>query len=122
MSKFKMALVQQSVPDSFEEAIEKSVALLREAAGQGAKVVLFPEIQLSPFFPQYRGQEASRYLVDLAHPVLKRFRAVCREFGIVAVPNFYWRENGRAFDASPVIGCDGTVLGISKMVHVAQVP
>jgi N-carbamoylputrescine amidase len=44
----------------------------------------------------------------------------CRKNEIAAVPNIYLEENGRRYDASPMIDSDGSILGISKMVHVVQ--
>ena len=38
---------------SAEENLEKSLSAIREAAMNGADMIVFPEIQLSPFFPQY---------------------------------------------------------------------
>lgn len=38
----------------------------------------------------------------------------------MAVPNIYLSEDGRNYDASILIDTDGTVIGIQKMVHVAQ--
>lgn len=38
----------------------------------------------------------------------------------MAVPNLYLSENGRNYDASLLIDKNGMILGIQKMVHVAQ--
>ena len=36
------------------------------------------------------------------------------------MPNIYLNENGKTYDASILIGKDGSVGGIQKMVHIAQ--
>ena len=38
----------------------------------------------------------------------------------MAVPNIYLTENGESYDASILIDQEGTILGIQKMVHIAQ--
>ncbi len=38
----------------------------------------------------------------------------------MAVPNLYLVEHGRPYDASILIDRDGEILGVQKMVHVAQ--
>ena len=40
----------------------------------------------------------------------------------MAAPNVYLKEGGRCFDATILIGRDGEIIGIQKMVHVAQAP
>lgn len=122
MEKQKIALAQMANAGSVEANLQKSLALLREAAENGAALVLFPEVQLTEFFPQHPGRDVRRYEIPLDSDIVRAFREACRENHIMAVPNIYLRENGKAYDASLLIGADGAVLGVQKMVHVAQAP
>jgi predicted amidohydrolase len=108
--------------ESLEANLDKSLARMREAASNGAELVCFPEIQFSPFFPQFPGGDASRYAMGIGHPAMRAMQRACIELGLVAIPNLYLEEDGRRYDASPVIERDGTILGISKMVHIVQMP
>lgn len=56
----------------------------------------------------------------------KRFRALLRN-GFAKQPsswrvvlNLYARKGDTVFDASPVIDVDGTLLGVTKMMHITQ--
>jgi beta-ureidopropionase len=118
----RIALVQMSMEESPEANLDVAVALMREAAGKGAELVCFPEIQFSPFFPRFPGGDASRYAMAIDDPAIKAIRQACRELGLVAIPNLYLLEGGKRYDASPVIESDGTIMGISKMVHIVQMP
>ena len=40
----------------------------------------------------------------------------------MAISNLYLEEDGKRYDASPVIERDGTILGVSKMIHIVQAP
>ncbi len=51
----KISLVQLALSDDMEQNFTKALRLMDEAASQGARLVCFPEVQLSPFFPQYQG-------------------------------------------------------------------
>ena len=62
----------------------------------------------------------AHYAVDIHHDIVKRFQAACREHGILACPNLYLAEDGKYYDASLLIGADGALLGLQKMVHIAQ--
>ncbi len=71
----KIALVQMSMAENLEANVEKSLGLLEEAAANGAHVVAFPEVQFSPFFPQYENRDASSHAIEIDHPAVQR---LCR--------------------------------------------
>jgi predicted amidohydrolase len=118
----RIALIQMSMDKSPEANLPKALSSMREAALGGAKLVCFPEIQFSPFFPQFAGADASEYAMSIDHTTVRAMRRACHDLGLVAIPNLYLEEGGKRYDASPVIGRDGTVLGVSKMVHIVQAP
>ena len=99
--------------------LQKSLAAVSEASSRGADLILFPEVQLTEFFPQYPGRDVSAYACDIDGNIIGAFRQACRNHHIMAVPNVYLKEDGRCFDASILIGRDGEIIGIQKMVHVA---
>ena len=51
---------------------------------------------------------------------MKEVGDTCRKNQIMAVPNIYLLENERPYDASILINKNGKILGIQKMVHIAQ--
>ena len=116
----KIALCQMENKGSVEENLLASIQAIKEAARQRADLILFPEVPLTEFFPQYPGQEVSRYRICPDSEIVKAFCSAARENQIMAVPNLYWCENGKAYDASLLIEKDGSILGIQKMVHIAQ--
>lgn len=116
----KIALFQALIHADIQANLNKALAAMEQSAEAGAELICFPEIQFSPFFPQYPGRDASVYLFTPAHKALLALQDACRCHGIHAVPNLYLQENGKAYDASPMIAADGGILGVSKMVHVVQ--
>lgn len=116
----RLAMAQMRMSDNVEENLEKSLRFMRSAKENGAELIFFPEIQLSPFFPQYEGRDAERYALTLDDPAVSVLRDACRELGIFASPNIYLSENGKRYDASLLIDDHGELLGVSRMVHIAQ--
>lgn len=116
----KIALAQMKIAADMEENFRKSVRLTEQAAARGADLICFPEIQLSPFFPQYPDGDASAYLLSPDSRYIREFCEVCRKNGIFASPNFYIEENGRRYDMSFLIDDGGRILGTQKMVHIAE--
>jgi N-carbamoylputrescine amidase len=55
-------------------------------------------------------------------PTTDRFARAAREFGVVVVLNLYEQEGDRAFDCSPVIDADGSLLGRTRMIHITDYP
>lgn len=118
----KLALAQYALSADIAQNLAKTLALMESASQRGAQFILFPEVCLSPFFPQYAGQDVSRYVMNIDDPSIRQFQAACRRLKLAASPNVYLQEGGQRFDASLMIGADGEIQGISKMVHIAQVP
>lgn len=116
----KIALIQMSNGGSMEFNLQKSLDYIKEAAENNADLVLFPEVQLTEFFPQYRNRDAEAYKTDINSDIIRKFRESCKENKIMAVPNVYLSENGNAYDASVLISKDGDIIGTQKMVHIAE--
>jgi len=116
----KLALYQIEIIGDLKAMLDKSIAAIHEAAANGADLILFPEIHLTPFFPQYPGLDVSDLAMTQESAAVRKIRDACREAGIMASPNIYLMENGKRYDASLLIDADGAVLGAQKMVHVAQ--
>ncbi len=102
--------------------VTSALQAMDEAAEAGAEMVCFPELQFSPFFPQFPGRDVSHYAMALNHPLIESVRAKCAEKNLIATPNFFLEKDGKTYDASLVIDGHGDILGISTMVHVAQLP
>jgi predicted amidohydrolase len=104
------------------ENLRTSLLLMEEAKAQGAELIFFPELQLSPFFPQYEKRDPTPWLLTLDAPEIAALQAQCRRLELYASPNFYLEEGGKCYDASLMIDSSGSLLGVSKMVHITQAP
>ena len=119
----RLAVLQHAMVDDIEVNLATARRLMAKAKAQGADMVVFPEVQLSPFFPKHRRGEddaAKAWLMEDDHPALRALSDCAAEHGLVTVANIYRAESGRRFDSSPVFDADGRRLGVSDMVHVAQ--
>ncbi len=122
MTRVRIALVQMAAEESLEANLRNSLGRLEEAASEGAQLVCFPELQFSPFFPQFAESDSAQYLLPIDHAAMRALRDKCRQHKVVGVLNTYLSENGSRYDASPVIDADGSLIGVSKMVHIVQAP
>ncbi|HTI00187.1 MAG TPA: nitrilase-related carbon-nitrogen hydrolase [Acidisoma sp.] len=103
--------------------LDRAERLVRQAAGQGAQVVLMGELFATPHFCQ--DQLASFF--DLArpfqsHPVLLRFADLARELGVVLPVSFFERSGPTFYNSVTVIDADGAMLGIYRESHIPDGP
>jgi predicted amidohydrolase len=118
----KIALAQLSLLENMEANLQKALNFMEAAALKGAEAICFPEVQLSPFFPQYPEMDASKFAIPIDHQFITILQEKCRSLKMVGFPNIYLQQAGNCYDASPVIDSDGSLLGVSKMVHIVQAP
>ena len=119
----RVALVQQAVTADLERNVLRGLEAARRAAGEGANVVVYPELAFTPFYPQTPPSVDVRTLAEaVPGPTTERFQQLARELGVVIVINLFERDGERTFDCSPVIDADGSLVGRTRMVHITEYP
>src|SRR5688500_2556520 len=117
----RIALIQQRADPDKASNVARGLASLEQAARDGAEVVAYAELAFERFHPQ---QPASGDPLALAEtipgPITDAFSRKARELGVVVVLNLYERDGDRAFDSSPVIDADGSLLGRTRMIHITD--
>lgn len=120
---FTIALGQIAAAETKQETIAKAVAMIEKAGERGADLIVFPEIGMTQFFPQFRADPAwfneaenipdgltSRELSDAA-----------RRAGVAVVASIYeCAIPGVYYDSAAIFGKDGSFVGIQRMMHVAE--
>lgn len=121
LNNMRIALIQQTASEDNESNIVKGLKNIDKAAEMGADLAVFAELAFTRFYPQYR---ANKNLSELAEPVpgptTKRFMNKAKEHNMVIVINLFEIEKGHTYDSSPVIDSDGSLLGTTRMVHIAD--
>ena len=117
--KVTAAAVQMNCSRSVEENIAKADKLVRKAAGEGANIILLPEL----FERQYFCQERRYDYYDFAKPLeendaVKHFRTAAKELGVVLPVSFYERDVNVLYNSAAVIDADGEVLGVYRKTHI----
>ena len=116
----RIALAQMKNEGTIQDNLDKSIEFIRQAYENHASLILFPEVQLTEFFPQYKGKDVSQYRLKFDSKEVKMLQSASERYSIISVPNIYLEEEGKPYDASLLIGKDGEIKGIQKMVHIAQ--
>ena len=100
MKNVTLAATQMACSWEIEANIERAEALIREAAGQGANIVLIQELFETPYFCI---DQDTRHL-DLAkpfegHPTLARMSRLAAELAVVLPVSFFERANTAFFNS-----------------------
>ncbi len=117
----KIALVQYQPTNDLPASVQRGLDALDEAAAAGAKLIAFPELAFTPFYPQHRATPDSINLAEtIPGPTTEAFQEAARRLGVVVVLNLFERDGDDAYDTSPVIDADGTLLGRTRMMHITD--
>jgi len=117
----RIALVQQHATRDRAANFARGLAGLEAAARGGAEAVGFAELAFEWFYPQRpAGADVQSLGEPIDGPTVSAFQSKARELGVVVVMNLYERDGDRMFDSSPVIDADGTLLGVTRMVHITE--
>ena len=119
----RIALIQQHASPDKQANIERGLDALRRASAEGARLACFAELAFERFYPQRPAEEDVAALAEtIPGPTTDAFRALARELGMVVIINLFEREGGHTYDTSPVIDADGTLLGLTRMIHITEYP
>ncbi|MFE3502158.1 carbon-nitrogen hydrolase family protein [Kitasatospora sp. NPDC059160] len=128
LPRFTAAAVQ-AAPVYLDPAatVDKAVALIREAAGRGAELVVFPEVFV-PGYPYWNWtmtpvqgspwyERLYRAAVDVPGPYVDALCSAARQAGVVLVIGV--NERGRhslgvLYNTLLIIGSDGELLGVHR--------
>jgi predicted amidohydrolase len=117
----KIALVQQHATRDKFQNITRGLAALDQAARAGAQLACYAELAFEWFHPQHPAPGDVKTLAEpVDGPLVQAFQRRARDLGIVVVLNFFERDGDRTYDSSPVIDADGTVVGVTRMVHITE--
>lgn len=119
MRKVKVAALQFSCSKNVQENINKAEKMVKEAADNGANIILLPELFERQYFCQEKRYDYYNYALPLEkNPAVNRFKEVAKELGVVIPVSFYERDIDRLFNTVAMIDADGSVLGIYRKTHI----
>lgn len=123
MRKVKVAATQMSCSPNTDENIAKADKLVREAARQGAQIILLQELFETPYFCQKEKSDYYVYATELEeNAAIQHFRQVAKELKVVLPISFYEKKNNARYNSLAVIDADGEVLGRYRKSHIPDGP
>lgn len=123
MRNVTVAATQMEVSWDLPTNMEKAEALIRQAAGQGAQIILIQELFEAPYF--CIEQEAKHF--DLATTLeenknIVRFQQLAKELKVVLPFSWFERANRAFFNSIAMVDADGEILGVYRKTHIPNGP
>lgn len=118
-----VAATQMACSWDREANIAKADKLVREAAQQGANIILIQELFETPYFCQKPNAD---YML-LATPVennsaIKHFQKLAAELQVVLPISFFELAGRARFNSIAIIDADGSLLGVYRKSHIPDGP
>lgn len=119
----KVAVVQHSNTPDLQHNTDKTIEGIREAAAEGAKLIVLQELHRSLYFCQTE----ETHLFDLAEPIpgpsTDLYGNLAKELNVVLVLSlFEKRAVGIYHNTAVVIESDGTIAGKYRKMHIPDDP
>ena len=119
MRNVKVSAVQMRLTNCLEDNLKNAESKIREAAANGANIVLLPEL----FERQYFCQERRYDYYSFAKPTLendavKMALRLAKELNVVLLISFYEASGNCTYNTLAYIDADGTLLGTYRKTHI----
>lgn len=123
MKKVKVAATQMRCTDNIAENLKTAEKLVRQAASQGAEIILLQELFETLYFCQQEKPEYYIFAKELSeNEAVKHFQKIAKELNIVLPISFYEKKNNANFNSVTIIDADGELLGVYRKSHIPDGP
>lgn len=122
-AQLQVALLQQHYGANQQHNIEVNVSAVRQAAKNGAKLIILPELHTSTYFCQDQRCENFDLATTIPGPLCDIFATVAKEEEIVLVTSLFERRTAGIYHNTAVVfDTDGSVAGIYRKMHIPDDP
>ena len=119
MREVKAAAVQMRCVSDAASNLQTAERLIRQAAAEGAQIILLPELFERPYFCQERQYGYYQYARTAEeNAAVARLSALARELRVVLPVSFYERDGNRLYNSAAILDADGSLLGVYRKTHI----
>lgn len=119
MSRLTVATTQFACSWNLDENLNQAERLVREAAAQGAQLILLQELFATPYFCIEQDHKHLALAEEYSSSsLLKRFAALAKELGVVLPLSWFEKAGNAYFNSLTVADADGRLLGVYRKTHI----
>jgi N-carbamoylputrescine amidase len=118
-----VAALQTALTDDVATNVARVTALVREAAGKGAQIILPSELFEGHYFCRTQHEaDFARARPAESHPTLRHFQQLAAELGVVIPVSFFEQAGPEHYNSIAVLDADGRNLGVYRKTHIPDGP
>jgi N-carbamoylputrescine amidase len=118
-----LAAIQMSMSDSRIDNVSKAERLVRQAASDGAKIILIPELFEGKYFcKEQDAQHQQRAQIIDENPTISHFQKIAAELNVVLPLSVYERAGNALFNTVVMVDADGSQMGMYRKSHIPDGP
>jgi N-carbamoylputrescine amidase len=114
--------IQLAACADVDKNLKKASGLIELAAGQGAKIIILPQLFNSVWFAHSIDKLNFSLAESAQGPTITLLRELAGKAGVVIVAPIFEKDSGEYFNTAFVIGPGGEMLGKYRKMHVPQIP
>ncbi len=123
MREVTVAATQMACSNETDKNVSNAEKLVRQAASEGAQIILIQEL----FESQYFCMDQKEELFELSkpfdnHPTIKKFSELAKELKVVLPVSFFEKANRAHYNSVAIVDADGNVLGKYRKSHIPDGP
>ncbi|TOO29457.1 N-carbamoylputrescine amidase [Vibrio parahaemolyticus] len=119
----KFAALQLTKSWDLEENLAKAKKAIREAAQNGANVILPQELFAAPYFCKKQEAKYFELAEEMANShLIQEMSALAKELGVVIPVSYFEKAGNTFFNSLVMIDADGTVLDNYRKSHIPDGP
>ncbi|WP_339615119.1 carbon-nitrogen hydrolase [uncultured Gilvimarinus sp.] len=123
MSVLTVGVAQHACSNDLAANLATSMAAIRDAAAQGAKLVVLQELHRGLYFCQREDVDEFDLAETIPGPSTDALGALARELGVVIVASlFEKRATGLYHNTAVVLETDGSIAGVYRKMHIPDDP
>ena len=123
MREVTVAATQMACSNKTDKNVSNAEKLVRQAASEGAQIILIQEL----FESQYFCMDQKEELFELSkpfenHPTIKKFSELAKELKVVLPVSFFEKANRAHYNSVAIVDADGSILGKYRKSHIPDGP
>ncbi|HEX8442114.1 MAG TPA: N-carbamoylputrescine amidase [Allosphingosinicella sp.] len=123
MSQVTVAALQLAFSDDVGENIAAVSELVREAAGDGAKLILPPELFEGHYFCRTQDEaHFGRALPAPDHPAVQAMQSLAAELKVYIPTSFFEADGHHHYNSLAMIDDAGAIMGVYRKSHIPDGP
>ena len=119
MRNVKIAAIQMQCSTNLQTNLEKAEKMVRQAAGDGAQIILLPELFVREYFFQQRRYDFYHLAKHVEeNDAVQMGMRLAKELNVVLPISFYEQDINTLYNSIACIDADGTLSGVYRKTHI----